>query len=56
VKWITGKAVFHPTIQTMGFQTVFSVNHRSKRKPLVKRAALAEGKAGNDLPLGSTAL
>jgi hypothetical protein len=26
VKGITGKAVFHPMIQTVGFQTAFSVN------------------------------
>jgi hypothetical protein len=25
-KEITGKAFFHPTIQTVGFQTAFSVN------------------------------
>jgi hypothetical protein len=28
VKRITGKAVFHPTIQTVGFQTAFSVTPR----------------------------
>jgi hypothetical protein len=43
MKGITGKAVFYPTIQTVGFQTAFSVMIKEMLHVLTLRPAKAVG-------------